>query len=91
MSTVNISKLNKAEVLAALYSASRPLGMGHLQNHTAAMSVDDAQELLDGGQTYFDYVNGRVMKVDLSGDELRTALFNRDNGADAAESAIKNI
>ncbi len=91
MSTIDISNLNKADVLAALYAGARPLGMGFLQNHTAVMTVDDAQKLLDNGQQHFDYVNGRVMKINLSGDELRTSSYNRDNGDGAAEAIIKSL
>ena len=53
------------------------------------MTEAEAQELLDSGQTYFDYLKGRVMKIDLSGDsELDPRLYDRDNGAGAAERAI---
>ena len=38
---------------------------------------------------YFDYVNGRVMKSDLSGDEFDTWGYDRDNGEGAAEKALK--
>lgn len=52
------------------------------------MSTDEAQELLDSGQTYFDYLKGRVMKVDLSGDKLNPFLYDRDNGQGAAAAAL---
>lgn len=41
--------------------------------------------------TYFDYLNGKVLKVDLSTDELDTFLYNRDNGPDAAEKALEPL
>ena len=85
---MNIAGISKAKILAALYNASRPQGMGFLQSKTGDMSEAEAQELLDAGHTYFDYLYGRVMKIDLSGDELRTALYDRDNGQGAAEDAI---
>jgi len=31
------------------------------------------------------------MKVDLSGDELETALYDRDNGQGAAEMALAEL
>lgn len=37
---------------------------------------------------YFDYLKGRVMKIDIAPDEIDTRLYNRDNGRDAAEDAI---
>ncbi len=65
--------------------------MGILHFESAHMTVKEAQEMLDDDQTYFDYVKGRVMKIDLSGNELRTALYNRDNGVEAAEEILKNL
>ncbi len=88
---MNIEKLNKAEVLAALYNNSKAQGMGVLHYTPENMTKEDAQKLLDSGQTYFDYVEGRVMKIDLSGDELRTHLYNRDNGEGAAERALNHL
>lgn len=57
------------------------------------MSKDEAQAILDAGQKsgrtpYFDYLKGRVMKVNLARDEVQTALYNRDNGIDAAETIL---
>jgi hypothetical protein len=85
---MDIKGISKAKILAALYNASRPQGMGFLQAKNGDMSESEAQKLLDDGHTYFDYLHGRVMKIDLSGDELRTALYDRDNGRGAAEDAI---
>lgn len=89
--TINL-KGRKAAVLAALYNNSRPQGMGFLHYDPTDMTEAEAQALLDEGQTYFDYLKGRVMKVDLSGDELtRTDLYNRDNGPGAAEQAADSV
>lgn len=86
---MDICGLNKAVVLAALYNNAKPQGnAGIFFSEAKPMSVEEAQSLLDGGQTYFDYVKGRVMKVALEGDELDTRLYNRDNGPGAAEKAI---
>lgn len=80
--------LNKAEVLAKLYNASKPLEMGFLQFTPGDMSVELAQSLLDNGQTYFDYLQGRVMKIDLQYDHLDPRLYDRDNGEGAAKRAL---
>lgn len=85
---MNIAGLSKAAVLAALYNASRPQGMGFLQYNPAPMTEDQAKGILDGGTTRFDYLMGRVMKIDLSKDEVDTWGYNRDNGQDAAENAV---
>jgi len=86
--SMDIKGISKAKILAALYNASRPQGMGFLQATPGDMTEVEAQKLLDDGQTRFDYLRGGVMKIDLSGDELRTALYDRDNGQGAAEDAI---
>lgn len=85
---IDLKGKNKAEVLAKLYNASRPLGLGFLQADGKDMTEAEAQEILDSGQTYFDYIKGRVMKVDLSGDELDPCLYDRDNGQGAAAAAL---
>lgn len=86
---IDIKNKDKAAVLAALYNASRPLGMGFLQARDGDMTVEQARALIDSGQTYFDYLHGRVMKVHLVGDELDPRLYDRDNGAGAAERALE--
>lgn len=88
---ISLKGLDKADVLAALYNASRPQGLGFLHYDPEPMTRDQAQELLDSGYTDFDYLKGRVMKVNLSGDELRPYAYDRDNGAGAAETAISAL
>jgi hypothetical protein len=85
---MNIKGISKAKILAALYNASRPQGMGFFQSKPGDMSESEAQKILDDGHTYFDYLFGRVMKIDLSGNELDTWGYDRDNGRGAAEDAI---
>ena len=85
---INITGMNKAKILAALYNAARPQGMGLLHYTPEDMTEAEAAELLKQG-TYFDYLKGRVMKVDLSKNELYVALYDRDNGNGAAEAAIR--
>ena len=87
---IDISKLDKAEVLAALYNASQPLGMGFLQYDPTPMTAEVARPILEG-QTYFDYLKGRVMKIKLVGDEIDPWLYDRDNGQGAAAKAIDAI
>lgn len=88
MTNIDISEMNKAEVLAKLFNSSKAQGMGFLQSHTQEMTTDEAQEMLNSGQEYFDYVRGRVMKIDLSSNELRVGCYDRDNGEGAAAAAL---
>lgn len=88
---IDIRGLDKAAVLAALYNNSRPQGMGFLHYNPVPMTRDEAGTYIDGGQTYYDYLKGRVMKVDLSGDQLYPGLYDRDLGEGAAQRAIDTL
>jgi hypothetical protein len=85
--TVSLVGLNKGAVLAALYNASKPQGLGYLHFTPVPMTTEEG-ELLLKDTPYFDYLKGRVMKINLRGDELFTALYDRDNGEGAAARAI---
>lgn len=88
---VDIKGLNKAEVLAALYNNPKPLGLGFLHFDPRDMTVAEAEEILNQ-TTYFDYLKGRVMKVDLSSDDsFEEWLYDRDNGKGAAQRAIDSL
>ncbi len=88
---IDISGLDKAVVLAALFNASQQLGMGFLDSSGAKdMTVEDARQYVSQ-QTYFDYLRGRVMKVDLSKDSFDPWGFDRDNGPGAAKRAIDSL
>lgn len=54
------------------------------------LSLEDAKNKLEY-QTYFDYLNGRVMKVDLSGDSFDERLYDRDNDLGSAQKVIDSL
>lgn len=87
---IDIRGMDKASVLMALYEKARCQGMGRLAFVEGPLPREEAEEMVRT-QTYFDYVKGRVLKVDLSRDWLDTALYNRDNGPGAAEDAIMDF
>lgn len=87
---MNIKDKNKPAILAALYNASKVQGMGWLQAKDGEMTEQHAATLLEQ-TTSFDYLYGKVMKIDLAGDELNPRLYDRDNGEGAAERAIKHL
>ena len=87
MTEISIEGLDKAKVLAGLYNGSRPLGMGFLHYDPVPMTEEEAQEILEQA-TDFDYLKGRVMKVDLSGVSSAPWLYDRDNGEGAAKPII---
>lgn len=88
---VNIKGLDKAKVLKALYDHSHTQGMGFLQAvEEGTVTVNHCRELLKS-QTYFDYLYGRVLKVDLFGDEFDERLYDKDLGSGAAARAISTV
>lgn len=90
MSTIDLTGLDKAAVLAALYNTARPQGMGFIHYDPTPMTVEEAEKLLHQ-ITDFDYLKGRVMKVDLSGYTLNSQWFDRDNGEGTAKAAINSL
>jgi hypothetical protein len=99
---VSIVGLYRPAVLAALYNASTfRAGMrtpaGIIASLTPDTMTEEQAEAYIAGQRCstcgtralrFDYVNGRVLKVNLAGDGFDPVLFDRDNGAGAAKQAI---
>ena len=73
------------ETLKALYDHAKPLGLGFLHYRPAPMAIEEADDLARN-QIYFDYLHGRVMKVDLN--KLDSYLYNRDNGPGAMDNAL---
>ena len=94
MSLVDIKGLDKAEVLLALYNASHCQGLGFLQavdNYTIEDAKRDLKEHIEFFDGYFDYLHGRVLKVDLSGDSFDSWGYNGDCGEGAAERVIERL
>lgn len=88
---VSIKGKSKAAVLAALYNHSKPQGIGYLHYNAAPMGEAQAASELSLG-TYFDYLNGRVMKMDLKSDEsFDERLYDRDLGTGAAQRAVDSV
>lgn len=92
MSEIDIKGLDKAEVLLTLYNHSHVQGLGFLQmvdNYT----LKDAKKDLEASAPYFyfDYLHGRVLKVDLSKDTFNGDLYDRDCGSGAAQKAIDEL
>lgn len=88
---IDITGLDKAEVLAALFNGSKQQGMGFLDERGAVdMTADQARDILK--QTVdFDYLYGRIMKISLRDNQLNAWLYDRDNGQGAAEAIIDDL
>ncbi len=116
--TVDITGLDKARVLCALYDAAKTQGMGRLHYVPGDMSIADAARIITRGDERidygvparnlpddgnsprlagfsrpleFDYLKGRVLKVDISGDTFGAWGYDRDNGEGAAHAAIERL
>lgn len=88
---VDITGIPKGKVLAALYNASQPIGLGVLEYDPTPMTEEEANEILKTSSC-FDYLKGRVMKVELDNDiGFNEWSYDRDNGAGAAQRAIDSI
>lgn len=88
---VDITGLDKADVLVALFDASSPQGLGFFAAAiSSGLTLDIARRLVQE-RTYFDYLQGRVLKVDLRGDAVDPVLFDRDNGRGACAAAIARL
>lgn len=90
---INIRDLAKGRLLKALYNNAKPQGVGVLvadaQQMTEAQAIETLLVDCRPDRFSFDYLRGRVMKVDLSGDYLDETLYDRDNGPGAAARAIR--
>ena len=85
---VKYNGLTKAEVLCALYNNSKPQGLGVFVYQHRELTLQVAEMMLKE-RTIFDYIQGRVIKVDLSEDDgFEEWLYDRDNGEGAAQKAL---
>jgi hypothetical protein len=89
---IDVSDISPAELLAGLYNNARAQGLGFLHYKPEDMTPVEAAKLIgDKDRVYCDYVQGRVMKVEINGKTLRTALYDRDNGTGAAQRVVDEI
>ncbi len=87
---IDIKGMDKVEVFRKLYNKARTQGMGQFQWQPGDVDYEKAKQLFESHSPnyYFDYVLGRVMKVNLKNDEFDPCLYDRDNGQGAAYSAL---
>lgn len=93
---INIAGINKALVLQALYNNSKVQGLGFYHTTGKAMTLQEADAEIrqalerSRGRMCWDYLHGKVMKIDITTDCLHPGLYDRDNGAGAALRALQN-
>ena len=91
MTDINIEGLDKVELLIALYNNARTQGIGRAPLRVEESMTRAQASILLMGRTYFDYIDGRVLKVDLSSNTLDSWLYDRDNGKGVAEKIIAKL
>jgi hypothetical protein len=90
---INIEGLDKGAVLAALFNAAKVRGRGFYHATDRVMTADQGRKTLERlkGGLFIDYLEGRVLKVDLTGDSFDPWLYDRDNGEGAAARALEDM
>jgi hypothetical protein len=89
---MRIDGLKKSEVLQVLYNnASRAIGFGNDAGQYNMNSFEAEEEFESRPSGYFDYVRGRVLKVNLSGNVVDTFSYNGRNGFGKAERLIADL
>jgi hypothetical protein len=84
---INISHLDKPKLLQALFYHAKPQGNGRaVYNPHHKLSTEEAKVILERNRGRVDYLLGRSLKVDLSGNILDVKRFNRDNGVGMAQA-----
>jgi hypothetical protein len=99
MTDIDITGIDKAVLLAALFNHSKQLGAGKLdESGQYPLTVDEARNIIQarthahGWRSSFDYLRGRVINCDIGGDLLDACdawVYDRDNGAGRCVQAIE--
>lgn len=84
---VDISGLDKTLLLAVLWNNAKKQSAF---DFSKSMPKQRAEELMAyaGDRPYFDWVDGRCLKIDLLGDAMDPRLYDRDNGEGAAARVV---
>ena len=101
MTTIDITGLDLAEVVHALYHGTTGLGMGRMQA-VPSFTLDDARQVVKaissdsppwGSKFYIDYLHGRPLKVRLGEEsgQLDLATYDRDAGQGCGQQVIDAI
>lgn len=88
---INIAGKNKAKILAALYNNSLPANHGHFEFMSENMTENEAQEILDKGFVYINYLKGRIIKTEFSTNQLDPLGYDTYNGEGTMAQVIEEI
>ena len=88
---IDVKGIPKAELLAGLYNRSKPQGLGFLDYKAEKMSIEEAEAIIEEEGYSYDYLIGRVIKINIGRDEIDPSLYDRDNGKGAAQSVVDEL
>ncbi|KAJ0417068.1 hypothetical protein BJY00DRAFT_316183 [Aspergillus carlsbadensis] len=89
---VSIKDLPKLPLLHALWQHSPPAIFYENRNvPPPSWDAEEAQQIAKRFNWSFDYVRGRVIKSDLSGDEVNPEWYDRDNGKGAFAEVVREF
>lgn len=93
---VSIKGLDKAKVLHALWHGSHAQGLSFMGLNPEGFTFEHAKEIIEERQRkhqslYFDYLEGHVIKCDITKDTFDEFLYDRDCGSGAAQRAIDKL
>jgi hypothetical protein len=92
MTTLDITHLDRAAILCALYD--RATAGYFQQSHQAApakLPLEYAKRRLAAGLTHVDHLYGRTIRVNLEGDQLDATAYDAANGEGMAARAIAGL
>ena len=89
---ISIKGLNKVEILISAYNTSKPLGAGFLDpNYNSNLTLEKAELLIQQSNGRLDYVQGRILKINLSSDHVDPRGYDRDNGQGAFAACVEAV
>lgn len=100
---IDVRDIDRAELLAALYNATRPVGRGAMHDLCRDMTVAEARVALEeqrqqqrglgrlGIIAYFDYLYGRPIKLDVEQDALDFYNYDDDAGAGTGKRVVEAL
>lgn len=93
---IDITGLDKAEVLVALFNVAKPSEVELAFPLDNKLSLKEAkkiihQNLKQWGGDRIDYIKGREIKVNLFRNEINVAIYNGRNGKNLAQTALQPL
>lgn len=93
---IDIKGIEKGVLLHQLWRFSQAQGISYLGLPIKPVNEDTFREIIkmyqdEGRDLYFDYLMGKVMKIDISADEMDPWLYDRDNGVGQAQLVVNYI